>query len=114
MALPSFCRDTVVRLRPRSKMVRGTSVPDWHDPDKLEIAGCSIQELTTGSDRANRRDNSVSVGARLYAPSDADIRDGDRIVADGQTWLVEGHPLPKRSPTGRVSHLAVALGAWRG
>lgn len=114
MALPSFCRDVVTRLRPGSKVVRGTTVADWTAPDQIEISGCSIQELTTASNRADQRANSVSVGARLYAPPGSDIRDGDRIVADGQTWLVDGHPLPKRSPTGRVSHLAVALSAYRG
>lgn len=114
MALPSFCRDRIKRLRPGTKIVRGTPVADWHKPDELEITGCSIQELATASDRADQRSNGVSVGARLYAPPGADIRDGDRIEADGQTWLVDGHPLPKRSPTGRVSHLSVALSAYRG
>lgn len=114
MALPSFCKQIVVRVRPGSKTVRGTPVPDWDQADRTRISGCSLQELTTGSADGVRRTNAVVVGARLYAPLGSDIRDGDRIEFDGQTWDVDGHPLPKHSPTGAVSHLAVVLTTHRG
>lgn len=114
MALPSFCRQTITRIRPGSKTVRGTVVADWADAKRMPISGCSVQEITTASNRADQRANAVSVGARLYAPPCADIRDGDRIEADGQTWIVDGHPLPKRSPTGAVSHLVASLQTFRG
>lgn len=114
MALPSFCRDSVTRIRPGSKTMRGTTVPDWDNADRLPIGGCSVQELATASAVGERRTNAVATQARLYAPPASDIRDGDRIVADGITWLVDGHPLPKRSPTGLVSHLVANLSTYSG
>lgn len=115
MALPSFCRDAVTRLRPGTRLSRGTPVSDWDAATPATIAGCSIQEVATTGTTLERRADAVSVDARLYAPPGADLMDGDRVVdADGTTWEIVGHPLPKRSPTGLVSHVVAYLAVHRG
>ena len=41
--LPSWATDTVTRLRATVITQRGSEIPDWTNPDSLEITGCSMQ-----------------------------------------------------------------------
>ena len=77
--LPSFCKDVVTRLRPKTTESRGKTVPDWSvAPDYEEIDGCSMQPAST-SLSTDGRVLGISDLWTLYAPSDADIQAGDRI-----------------------------------
>lgn len=111
--LPSFCRQTVTRLRAPYIEQRGTKVRDWSNPDQLEVTGCSVQG-TTGSTTWTDDRHPVTAGATLYAPPGADIVDGDRIVYNGTTYAVDGAPVEWQSPTGMVDHVTANLTTWRG
>lgn len=105
--------DTVTVHRPAMVERRGSIVPDWDRESTHEVAGCNMQPASTSRDfegRAVQADDAWT----LYAPPSADIRACDRIGYDGRTFEVDGEPQPRRSPTGRISHLQVALARWRG
>lgn len=110
--LPSWCTDTVQVVRPAAKASRGTTVPDWANAQRHTVSGCRVTDASTGEDRDGR--TATRIIARLWAPPGADVRAGDAIEFDGARYLVEGEPMPRRSPTGQVSHLRCDLAAWRG
>lgn len=115
--LPSFCRETVMVVRPGVRQARGTTMPDWTKSQRHEIAGCSVQTSTTSMDMDGREQTSLA-GA-LYAPPFADVRAGDRIewtdpMGVEHKFIVDGEPMPWASPTGRVSHVQARLSEWRG
>ena len=111
--LPSFCNDTITRKRGDLVDKRGTKIIDWSDPDELEISGCSVQPSTTSRD-LDGRTIQVTEGWTLYAPPDSDLKAGDRIAWEGLTFEIDGAPMPWKSPTGRVSHIAAKLAEWSG
>lgn len=111
--LPSFARQTVTRLRATYIEQRGTSVRDWSNPDRLEIAGCSLQG-STGSTTWNDDRHPSAADATLYAPPGADIADADRIEYRGTVYAVDGIPVEWESPTGAVDHVEARLVTWRG
>lgn len=112
--LPSFASQTVTRLRATATAtVRGSTVPDWTTPDSATIPGCSVQPASTTLDMDGRVLN-IMDSWTLYAPPGADIAEGDRIVHDGNTYVVDGAPRPWTSATGAVSHVQCALRRWRG
>ena len=112
MALPTFATDTVTVVRPASVEKRGVSVKDWDNATTHTIAGCSFQPQTTSSGLDTRE--AVIVRAKLYLPPGSDIQAGDRIEFDGERFSIDGAPLTKRSPTGRLSHIIAFLVDWRG
>ena len=111
--LPSWCRQTVVRLRPTTKQSRGSAIPDWSNPDRLEIKGCSVQPASTGLSQDGRV-LGISEGLTVYLPPGADIRAGDRVVIDGRTYVINGEPKAWKSATGRVSHVQINVERWAG
>lgn len=89
--LPSFCRDTVKRVRPSTTTSRGSTIFDW-SPDKVnkkDISGCSMQPASTSLSEDGRV-LGISDLYTLFAPSDADIKAGDRIVFNDKTYEVDG------------------------
>lgn len=87
--LPSFCKDTVTRIRPGTKESRGSIIPDWSTAKEKKIAGCSMQPAS----------NSLSQDGRvlglldeytLFLPPDADVKAGDRISYNGQLFEIDG------------------------
>lgn len=111
--LPSFCNDTVTRIRPQVVDKRGTKVFDWTNPDEAEITGCNVQP-STNSREMNGRTLQVIEGWTLYAPPGSDIKAGDRIAWENLTFEIDGAPMPWKSPTGRVSHVYANLREWSG
>lgn len=111
--LPSFCTETVSVVRAPLVSVRGTEERDWSASEAHEVAGCSVQFDSTATDRSDAR-ASVSDAATLYAPPGADVAEGDRIRCDLGTFEVNGTPMPRRSPTGAVSHVECQLTRWKG
>ena len=45
--LPSWANDEVTRIRPGTKESRGSTIPDWSQPNVLKISGCSVQPAQT-------------------------------------------------------------------
>ncbi|MBO7529863.1 MAG: hypothetical protein J6T37_08320 [Bacteroidales bacterium] len=89
--LPSFCRTTVTRIRPGTKTLRGSTVPDWSagNVNTKTISGCSMQPASTSLSEDGRV-LGISDLYTLFAPPDADIRAGDRIEYDGKTYEIDG------------------------
>lgn len=110
--LPSWCTDTVTIIRPSGTTQRGTTVPDWTNARRTLVPGCSLQEDATSEDRDGR--TATMLGCTLFLPPGTDIRAGDRVGFGGTTYVVQGEPKVRRSPTGSVSHVQAQLAVWRG
>lgn len=110
--LPSFATITVTRLRAAQTTERGATIRDWDHASEAQVAGCSVQQDTTSSDYAERANTIQSY--TLWAPVDADILRGDRIVANGTTFDVVGVPFSWYSPRGTVDHLTCKMTEWVG
>lgn len=111
--LPSFCRDTVTRIRPGTKTERGSAIPDWENTTDLDIGGCSMQPAGTSLSEDGRV-LGISSGFTLYAPPDADIMAGDCIRFNGNTYTINGDVRPWPSATGCLDHLLINLVRWQG
>ena len=111
--LPSWCKDVVTIERAPLVEKRGTKVRDWTSADEIEITGCSVQERTTARDMDGRT-LQIANGAVLYAPIDAEIQAGDRIVFNGHRYEIAGNPLDYPGATGRLSHKKILLSEWSG
>ena len=111
--LPSFCKESVTVVRAKEKDSRGTKILDWSDTVRTALSGCSVQPNTSTRD-FDGRTIQVTEDWTLYAPPGADIKAGDRIEWESNTFEVNGAPMPWKSPTGRVSHMWARLVEWRG
>lgn len=111
--LPSFWRQTITRVRPGTKTVRGSAVPDWDNADKLTIGGCSVQPASTSLSQDGRV-LGVSDGLTAYVPPTADIKAGDHILYNGSEYTITGDPLIWPSATGDLDHIQLNLMRWRG
>lgn len=89
--LPSFCRDTITRVRPGTTTSRGSTIPDWSTEriSTKTISGCSMQPASTSLSEDGRV-LGISDLYTLFAPPDADIQDGDRIVFNNKTYTIDG------------------------
>lgn len=113
MALPSWAKDTVTRLRAGTIDRRGSTEADWSHPSELEILGCSVQPASTSLSQDGRV-LGVSEGETLYMPPGSDVKAGDRIRWAGNVYTITGEPRAWTSPTGRVSSLQAPLERWKG
>lgn len=110
--LPSWCNDSVTRLRAPLVSARGTKERDWSAATQLTVRGCSLQVDAMGGELDDRE--STAATARLFMPVGADVHAGDRISFDGATWSVVGEPYNARSAFGRTSHACARLKRWEG
>ena len=110
--LPSFCNDTVVRIRPGTTTQRGSTIFDWNNATEKEITGCSMQPASTSLSEDGR-----VLGIRdeysLFAPADADIKAGDRIRYGGNVYTIDGEP-KKWVGAVNLSHIQLTLRRWSG
>ena len=111
--LPSWASETVIRLRPATRIVRGSPILDWNNPEQMEISGCSIQPASTTLTQDGRIQG-ISEGYTCYLPPGSDVRAGDRIRFDENDYTINGEPENWKSPTGRVSSMQLHLERWRG
>ena len=109
----SFFRDTVVRQRAVLRKKNGMEYQDWSDPDELTIMNCQLTPQATTRDFEGRVLN-VTDRRTLRANYDADIKAGDRIVWDGETYEIDGEVFHTKSPTGRISTTRCTLVRWNG
>lgn len=111
--LPSWFSQSVTRLRAKTRTVRGATVPDWSDPDSKEITGCSVQPSSTSLSQDGRV-LGIAESFTIYMQPDADIQEGDRIVYEGNTYIVSGMTRPWSSPTGALSNKQATIERWEG
>lgn len=110
--LPSFCRDTVVRIRPGTKELRGSTVPDWENATTAEVSGCSMQPAST-SLSTDGRVLGLLDEYTLYAPPSSDIEAGDRIEFDGKVYEINGEV--RNQPAAlRLEHIEIRLRRYKG
>ena len=112
MALQSFWRQSITRLRPGTRTERGSTVYDWSDPDELEIPECSVQPSSTSLTQDGRVQG-IQDGLTVYAPVDADVQAGDRIRFGNSVYTINGDPLVWPG-AGRMAHIQLNLYRWRG
>ena len=110
--LPSFCNDTVYRLRAGTKTERGSTVPDWNNPNRLMIEGCSVQPAATSS-TTDGRVLGVSENLTAYLPENADVKAGDRIEYDGKIYQINGKPKAWKAVM-NLSNIQLNLSRWEG
>ena len=113
MAIPRWCNDTIIRIRPGTKVSRGSTIPDWENTDTLEICDCSVQPASTGLSQDGRV-LGISEGLTVYLPPESDVQAGDRIEYDGDVYTINGKPKLWHSATGRVSHMQLNVERWQG
>ena len=112
--LPSFVSQEITRIRPGTKTLRGSEVPDW-SPDKvneLKISGCSVQPASTSLSQDGRV-LGISEGWTAYVPEGSDVQAGDRIKFDGDTYVINGEP-KKWTGAFTRSHIQLNLMRWEG
>lgn len=110
--LPSFCIQSVIRLRPKKRTARGSEILDWSDPDALTIRGCSVQPAATTMTE-DGRELGVSDGLTIYMPPNADVIAGDRIRFNGADYEIQGEPRIWPS-AGNLAHKQVNVMRWYG
>lgn len=111
--LPSWFRQSVTRIRPGVKTSRGSEIPDWNNATAVVISGCSVQPSTTSLSQDGRV-LGIEDSFNLYMPPTADVREGDKIVYEGEEYIVAGVPRPWVSPTGGLSNVQVTIERWKG
>lgn len=110
--LLSFWHTTVTRIRPGTKIERGSSVPDWDNAEELEIGECLVQPQNTILSQDGRV-LGIQESTSLCAPAGADIRAGDRIRYGQDVYTIIGEPLVWKD-VGRLDHMQVNLQRWSG
>lgn len=112
--LPSFCKDTITRIRPGVKDSRGSTIPDWSPEaiDEKSITGCSMQPASTSLSQDGRVLGLLDEYT-LFAPPDADIKAGDRIVFNDDTYEINGDVRIQPAAL-RLEHTEIRLGRYSG
>jgi hypothetical protein len=111
--LPSFCSQSITIIRPGTKEVRGSIVPDWeHTAQPVVVGGCSVQPASS-SLSLDGRVLGISDAWTAYLPEGTDVKAGDHILFDGNTYEISGEP---RVWTGAFtrSHIQLNLTRWEG
>ena len=111
--LLSFFRQTVTRIRPGLKSLRGTIVPDWENATSLDIPGCSVQPAGTSLSQDGRI-LGISDGMTAYLPADADVQSGDHIQYEDKVYTIMGDPRVWPSASGTLDHIELNLERWSG
>lgn len=112
--LPSFCNHEITRIRAGEKESRGSIIPDWDDSkvSKLVIKGCSVQPSSTSLSMDGRVLN-INEQMTAYLPEGSDVKAGDRIVFNGETFEINGDPKIWDAPFSRSS-VQLNLTRWEG
>lgn len=111
--LPGFANKTVTVERAPLVDMRGTQVRDWSHAEPHDEHGCYVDFSSTSTRWTDVRQG-VTLRARLYAPPDADICEGDRICYRCRQYAIDGAPFLRESPTDALTHLECGLIDWSG
>lgn len=112
--LPTWASQSITRVRPGSKTIRGSVVPDWSQDkvSKVTITGCSVQPAGTGLSQDGRV-LGINEGYTAFIPEGSDVQAGDRIEFDGNTYAINGEP-KKWTGAYTRSHIQLNLVRWEG
>ena len=110
--LPSFYRQEITRVRPGIKTSRGSEVPDWDNAELTVIGGCNVQPAGT-SLTLDGRVEGITDGLTAYLPV-VDVKGSDRIIFEGETYIIKGDPRRWPSASGTMDHLILNLERYRG
>lgn len=111
--LPSFANQTIDVIRPKKTITsRGSTVPDWTETTKTTVTGCSIQPASTSLSQDGRI-LGIADGWTAYVPEGTDVKAGDRIDFDGESYAINGEPRKWTGPS-RTSHIQLSLVRWEG
>ena len=110
--LPSFFSQTVTRLRPTTKTERGSEIPNWTNPNRLVITGCSVQPATTSLSQDGRV-LGINEQWTAYLPINSDVKAGDRIEFEGKVYTINGEP-KKWTAALNLSNMQLNLSRWEG
>ena len=108
----SFWRETITVQRAAVTTKNGMEVFDWSHAAEHTINRCQVTAQATSRDYD--RTLQVPDHRTLRAPYDADIKAGDRIVWNGDTYEIEGEVFHTRSPLGGASSTRCTLARWEG
>lgn len=111
--LPSFCQQSITVIRPGTKTLRGSTVPDWENSKSTTLGGCSVQPATSSLD-TDGRVLGIEDGLTVYVPNGSDVQAGDRIEYDGETYEIYGEPRVWVSATGLRNHIQLNLRRYVG
>ena len=109
----NFAKQTVTRIRPGTKTLRGSEMPDWTNTTSVSISGCSVQPASTSLSQDGRV-LGISDAWTAYLPTGADVLAGDKIMFDGNEYAIDGEPRTWVSPTGSRSNIQLNLVRWSG
>ena len=113
--IPSFSNQSITRIRPGTKNVRGTIVEDW--------SSTTITELVISPVLVQPSQSSISLDGRVLGITDSytvfcninvDVIAGDRIVFENQTYTVNEEPRTWNSPSGNVSNKQFTMIRYKG
>ena len=111
--LPSWCSQTITIVKPGTTTSRGSTVYDWEHPvSSTDIAGCSVQPASTGLSQDGRV-LGIYDGWTVYIPEGTDVKAGDHIEFEGETYAINGEPRKWTGPS-RTSHIQLNLVRWEG
>ncbi len=111
--LPSFCNQTIDVVRAKKTLTsRGSEIPDWTDTTKTTVTGCSVQPASTSLSQDGRV-LGINDGWTAYVPEGTDVKAGDRIDFDGESYAINGEPR-KWTGSSRTSHIQLNLVRWEG
>lgn len=112
--LPSFCNQEITRVRAGERTVRGSVIQDWSEDatTKLVIKGCSVQPAST-SLSMDGRVLAINEQMTAYLPEGSDVKAGDRIVFNGDVFVINGDPKFWEAPFSR-SNIQLNLTRWEG
>lgn len=109
----SFFRDSIAVLRAPIQTKNGAQYRDWNNATQTTIDRVQVTARAPSQEFAGRLLN-LSDARTLRANYDADIREGDRVVYDGNVYEVTGEVFHTKSPTGRASSTRCTLTRWTG
>lgn len=98
-----------IQRAPTASDEYGNQVLDWASAASVETTGWLTQlQLQTLSSENRDRQDTLRSAWRLFLRSTETIGGFDRVLADGATFEVDGHPLMARTPGG-AHHIEVEL-----
>ena len=112
MAL-SLMKDTVTVLRAPIAKKNGMDYRDWENAEEHTVYQVQVTAQSTSREFADRTLQIID-RRTLRANYDADVKPGDRILWNEETYEVEGEVFHTKSPTGRVSSTRCTLARWEG
>ena len=111
--LPSWCSQTITIVKPGTTTSRGSTVYDWEHPvSSTDINGCSVQPASTGLSQDGRV-LGIYDGWTVYISEGTDVKAGDHIEFEGETYAINGEPRKWTGPS-RTSHIQLNLVRWEG